>query len=99
MSSTLGFNYSNKNKQAYIYTKRKENYVSSSFPSGVAIYRNRGHHGVDDPKEKIKIIEKFRKRSHHHSLYGNLCKNRKSIRQVCENRILDPGVGYVWRRY
>jgi len=55
--------------------------------------RNRGHDGDD---EQNKIIFLKEQRSCHHILYGKI---GKLIKQVCENRILGPGVGYVWRRY
>jgi len=29
--------------------------------------------------------------------YGKI--EKKLIKQVCENQISDPGVGYVWGRY
>jgi len=43
MSPTLGFNYSSKNKQEYIYTKRKKNtYIQRE--TRIHIYKEKGKH-------------------------------------------------------
>ena len=60
-----------------------------------------GHDGNDDPKEKVKIIWKFRKRNRHLSLLWKSMKKlkKKKIRQVCKNWISGPGGDYVCGRY
>jgi len=43
MSPTLGFNYSSKNKQEYIYTKRNKNtYIQRE--TRIYIYKEKGKH-------------------------------------------------------
>jgi len=49
--------------------------------------------------KKIKSFFSKQRSRYHSLLWKNYGKPKKLIKQVCENRILSPGVNYVWGRY